>query len=63
MIKLRSLLASRKFWAAVIGLAVSIGLIGPDDGAALGDAVVQIVSVFIGATALEDGLSRMKTNG
>lgn len=59
MKKVTQLLQSRKFWASVVGL-VSVLLVHltgaglPEDK--LVDALLVIVSVFVGGTALEDGL-------
>lgn len=54
-------LQSRKFWAAMVGFAgifytawQSGGGVDPDT---LVNAILGIVAAFIGATALEDGLS------
>ena len=60
--KLTNLLASRKFWASVIGL-VSVLLVNflgeePLPVEDLVNAVMIVVAVFVGSTALEDGLSR-----
>lgn len=54
-------LKSRKFWASLIGLAaVIIAALGlpelPEDK--LIDAIVTIITVYVGSIAVEDGLSR-----
>lgn len=59
--KLIWVLKSRKFWAAVIGL-VAIFWTAYQSGTSLDpdtvvNAILGIVAAFIGATALEDGLS------
>ena len=56
--KLRYLLASRKFWAAIVGLViVLLGERAGIDAEELSYSVATIVAFIIG-TALEDGLSR-----
>lgn len=59
--KIMWVLQSRKFWAAVIGLGAifytawqSGGGVDPDT---VVNAILGIVAAFIGATALEDGMS------
>lgn len=59
--KILWVLQSRKFWAAMVGFAAifytawqSGGGVDPDT---LVNAILGIVAAFIGATALEDGLS------
>lgn len=56
--KLMALLKSRKMWASLIGLAVSLGLYNAGDIEAekLVDAILIIVSAFVGGTAIESGL-------
>jgi len=56
--KFLSLLKSRKFWAAIVGLIVALaGERAGIDAEALTGGVVVVVMYIIG-TALEDGLSR-----
>lgn len=59
--KIMWVLQSRKFWAAVVGLVAifytawqSGGSVDPDT---LVNAILGIVAAFMGATALEDGLT------
>lgn len=59
--KIMWVLQSRKFWSAVIGLVAifytawqSGGGVDPDT---LVNAILGIVAAYMGATALEDGLS------
>lgn len=59
--KLVALLQSRKFWASVIGILVSLGFkaANPDtDSETIVNAIMVIVSVFVGSVALEDGLTK-----
>ena len=57
--KLRQLLTSRKFWASLLGLggvlSVHFGYreLPVED---LTNAILTLVAVFVGATAVEDGL-------
>lgn len=64
--KILWVLQSRKFWAAVVGLVAifytawqSGGGVDPDT---IVNAILGIVAAFIGATALEDGLSNQNAN-
>ena len=60
MNKLNELLHSRKFWAlvvALVGVASSLDTGGISELEALSLAV-QAIMVYIGATAVEDGLRR-----
>ncbi len=64
--KLIWVLQSRKFWSAVIGLVAifytayqSGGNVDPDT---LVNAIMGIVAAYMGATALEDGLSNRDAN-
>lgn len=53
------LIRSRKFWASLVGLAAVLILhfTGQDiPTETIVDAIVAIIAVFVGATALEDGL-------
>ena len=61
MSKLKQLLASRKFWAALIGLAlIIIKTWQPDfplDAEQL-TAIIYVLVAYILGTGIEDGLSR-----
>ena len=63
MAKLKRLLGSRKFWAALIGLVYIVaGNVFPDVFAKLPEqeqliGVIVIIASYIFGTALEDGLS------
>ena len=56
--KFLSLIKSRKFWAAIVALVLSVvGERAGIDAEALTGAIVTVVAYILG-TALEDGLSR-----
>lgn len=62
--KILWVLQSRKFWSAVIGLVAifytayqSGGTVDPDT---LVNAILGIVAAYMGATALEDGLTNSR---
>lgn len=59
--KWRQVVRSRKVWAGLIGLGVTLGLwgLGEIDGPAAVEALTWVVSIFIGAVALEDGLAQL----
>jgi hypothetical protein len=59
--KWRQVVRSRKVWAGLIGLGVTLGLwaLGEIDGPATVEALTWVVSIFIGAVALEDGLAQL----
>ena len=57
--KLKGILQSRKFWAAVVSLLVTFGVVGMDVEDQVTDAIVTIVPVVAGSayiigTAIED---------
>lgn len=58
------LLKSSKFWAAVLGLAVVILVeaLGVNEEAAgqIQAAVLTLIGLFIGATAIEDAAKKLK---
>lgn len=60
--KFVALLKSRKFWAAVLGVAtvtlVQLNVVSQESADALSAAITIILSVFILGTGLEDGLAR-----
>jgi hypothetical protein len=61
MSKLKQLLASRKFWAALVGLTLVVIKAFDPEFPLAEDQLVGIVSVlaaYILGTALEDGLSQ-----
>ena len=63
MSKLKLLLGSRKFWAALIGLALVIIKAFQPDFPLQEDqltAVVWVLVAYILGTGIEDGLSRFK---
>ncbi len=59
--KLRQLLASRKAWAGVVGMVTTLALwaTGEIDAARAVDALTWVVGIFIGAVALEDGMTNL----
>ena len=59
--KLTRVLQSRKVWASLIALGVTILLwrMGEIDGHQFATAIETITGVFVGAVALEDGLSNV----
>ncbi len=61
MTKIKLLLASRKFWAAVIGLVLMIITVFDPDFPLTEDQLTPIIYVLVAyilGTGLEDGLSR-----
>jgi len=60
--KLVSLLKSRKFWAAVIGVVgvtlVQLNVVDQAAADKLTEAIMVILGLFILGTGLEDGLAR-----
>lgn len=56
--KLRQVLQSRKVWAGLLALGVTLGLwqLGELDGVEVVEAMTWVVGIFMGAVALEDGL-------
>lgn len=64
--KLYYVLQSRKFWSAVVGL-IAIVYVAWHSGTALDpdtvvNAILGIVAAYMGATALEDGMSARAAN-
>ena len=59
--KWRQVVQSRKVWAGLIGLAATLGLwwLGEIDGRVAVEALTWVVSIFIGAVAVEDGLAQL----
>lgn len=58
--KMRQVAESRKVWAGGLGLVVTLALwgLGEIDGARAVEAMTWVLGVFIGAVALEDGMTR-----
>lgn len=56
--KLRQVLQSRKAWAGLLALGVTMGLwfLGELEGSEVVEAMTWVVGIFMGAVALEDGL-------
>lgn len=56
--KWRQVLQSRKVWAGLLALALTLALwlLGELEGAEVVEAVTWVVGIFMGAVALEDGL-------
>jgi hypothetical protein len=56
--KLALALQSRKVWAGLLGLGVTLCMwwLGEIDGPAAVEALSWVVGIFIGAVALEDGM-------
>ena len=64
MSKLKQLLGSRKFWAALIGLVLMMVTAWVPDFPLAEDQLTEFVYVIIAyilGTGIEDGLSRSKT--
>jgi len=61
MSKFKQLLGSRKFWAAIVGLALVIVKVWQPDFPLTEDqltAIVYVLVAYILGTGIEDGLSR-----
>ena len=58
--KMRQVAESRKVWAGGLGLVVTLTLwgLGEIDGTRAVEAMTWVLGVFIGAVALEDGMTR-----
>ena len=58
--KMQQVTESRKVWAGALGLVVTLTLwwLGEIDGARAVEAMTWVLGVFIGAVALEDGMTR-----
>jgi hypothetical protein len=56
--KWRLVLQSRKVWAGLLALGLTLGLwhLGELEGAEVVEAMTWVVGIFMGAVALEDGL-------
>jgi hypothetical protein len=61
--KWRQMLYSRKVWAGLLGLVITMGLwaLGEIDGAQAVAALAWVLGIFIGAVAVEDGLRNVLT--
>jgi hypothetical protein len=59
--KLVQVVQSRKGWAGVIGLVMTLGLwwLGEIDGARAVEALAWVLGIYIGSVALEDGMARL----
>ncbi len=62
-VKWRQLLYSRKAWAGLLGLVITLGLwaLGEIDGAQAVAALTWVLGIFMGAVAVEDGLRNVLT--
>ena len=58
--KFDDLLASRKFWGAMLVLATTVALYALDEltAAEVADSMALVVGIYMGSVALEDGLAR-----
>lgn len=61
--KWRRMLYSRKAWAGLLGLVITLGLwaLGEIDGAQAVAALTWVLGIFMGAVAVEDGLRNVLT--
>lgn len=59
--KLQQVLQSRKVWAGILGLAITLTLwgLGEIDGPRAIEAIGWVLGIFIGSVALEDGMTRL----
>ena len=59
--KMMQVVESRKVWAGVIGLVITLTLwgFGEISGARAVEALTWVLGIFIGSVALEDGMTRL----